>query len=141
MEVYIHGVVQEAKDRNTGYIRDIDSFIELRRRTVGATVTAVLHFLFTEIPNEVLDHPTMQRLVELIVDIMMYDNVRRSLSFKLKSLTHISQDIVSYQKENAADEPHNMLTVYMHARKAPLQEAIDRSGKEIDRCVEEFVQL
>ena len=141
MEDYVHSVVQEAKDRNAGYIRDIDSFIELRRRTVGATVTAVLHFLFTEIPNEVLDHPTMQRLVELIVDIMMYDNVRRSLSFKLKSLTHISQDIVSYQKENAADEPHNMLTVYMHARKAPLQEAIDWSGKEIDRCVEEFVQL
>lgn len=34
-----------------------------------------------------------------------------------------------------------MLTVYMHARKASLQEAIDWSGKEIDRCVEEFVQL
>ena len=34
-----------------------------------------------------------------------------------------------------------MLTVYMHARKASLQEAIDWLGKEIDRCVEEFVQL
>ena len=34
-----------------------------------------------------------------------------------------------------------MLTVYMHARKASLQEAIDWLGKKLDRCVEEFVHL
>ena len=87
MEVYIHGVVQEAKDRNTGYIRDIDSFIELRRKTSGISNCIALLFLFTEIPDEILDHPTMQRLVELIVDIMTYENVRCPLSFKHKGLT------------------------------------------------------
>jgi len=123
-EKYVHATIQEAKDRNPGYIRDIDSFMELRRHTAGGAICAALNFLFTDIPDEILDHPTMRRLTELFVDVLIHEN-----------------DIVSYQKEDAADEPHNMLTVYMHASKVSLQEAIDWSETEIDRCVEEFVQL
>ena len=42
-EDYVHGIVQEAKERNAGYIRDIGSFIELRRKTIGAIICAALH--------------------------------------------------------------------------------------------------
>ena len=143
MEDHIHGVVQEAKDRNSGYIRDIDSLIKLRRKTVGVAVSAALLFLFTEIPDEILDHPTMQRLVELSIDIVFYENVCRPFTIQTQepNTYFLPQDILSYQKEHAANEPHNMATVYMRAHKVSLQEAIDWLGKQIDRFVEEFVQL
>lgn len=119
--------------------------MELRRHTAGGTICAALNFLFVEIPDEILDHPTMRRLTELFVDVLIHENVCNPIPLLIETqevLTYsLPQDIVSYQKEDAADEAHNMLTVYMHARKVSLQEAIDWSEKEIDRCVEEFVQL
>ena len=77
----------------------------------------------TEIPDEVLDHPNMQCLVESFINIIMYDNVHHFLTIQTQEPNAYfpPQDILLYQKEDAADESHNMLTVYMHARKASLQ--------------------
>ena len=35
-----------------------------------------MNYLLTEIPDEVLDHPTMQRLTLLAVELLMSENVR-----------------------------------------------------------------
>ena len=53
----------------------------------------------------------------------MYDNVHHFLTIQTQEPNAYfpPQDILLYQKEDAADESHNMLTVYMHARKASLQ--------------------
>lgn len=47
----------------------------------------------------------------------------------------------SYQKEVAANEPHNLLTVVMHAYGMSLQEAIDWTGERIEEFINEFVDL
>ena len=35
-----------------------------------------MNYLLAEIPDEVLDHPTMQRLTLLTVELLMFENVR-----------------------------------------------------------------
>jgi hypothetical protein len=49
--------------------------------------------------------------------------------------------LFSFQKEEAASEPHNMLTTYMHVHGASVQEAVDWSSKQIDEVVKEFLEL
>ena len=142
-EDYVHGIVQEAINRNAGYIRDIGSFIELRRKTIGVTICAALHFLFTEIPDEVLDHPTMQRLVEPFINIMIYDNVHNFLTIQTQeSNTYFPpQDILSYQKEDAANEPHNILSLYACSQGFfARSHRLDGEGNR-QMCRREFVQL
>ena len=123
-EDYITGVAQEARDRNAGHIRDIEDFLDLRRRTVAGFVVAAGNYPLKDISDELLDHPVMHRLEELVTDFVIYEN-----------------DLFSYQKEEAASEPHNMLTTYMHAGNASIQEAIDWSGEQIDKVVKEFIEL
>ena len=52
-DLYIDSVVQEAKDRNAGLIRDLASFIPLRRGTVGVYVAMLMTTLDSEIPPQV----------------------------------------------------------------------------------------
>jgi hypothetical protein len=74
------GVVQEARDRNAGYIRDIEGFLDLRRRTVAGFVVAAGNYLFKELSDELLDHPVMRRLEELVTDFVIHENVRSLLT-------------------------------------------------------------
>ena len=75
-DYYIDSVVQEAKDRNSGFIPDLASFIPLRRGTVGTLILILMAAADSEIPDEVYDHATMQRMLELIKDIVIVENVR-----------------------------------------------------------------
>ena len=72
-------------------------------RPMGLLFVLALHFLFTEIPDEVLDHPTMQRLLELFIDIVVYDNVHHFLTNQTQEpKTYFPpQDMLSYQKEES----------------------------------------
>ena len=72
---YIDCVVQEAKDRNAGLIRDLASFIPLRRGTVALYIVALMAAADSEILDQVYDHPTMQRMLDLFNDIVIVENV------------------------------------------------------------------
>ena len=73
---YIDAVVQEAKDRNAGLIRDLASFIPVRRGTTALYIVVLMAATDSEIPHQVYDHPTMQRMLDLINDIVILENVR-----------------------------------------------------------------
>ena len=75
-DIYIDSVVQEAKDRNAGLIRDLASFILLRRGTIAMYIMALISALDLEVPPQVFDHPTTQRMLDLISDIVFIENVR-----------------------------------------------------------------
>ena len=72
---YIDCVVQEAKDRNAGLIRDLASFIPLRRGTVALHIVALMAAADSKIPDQVYDHATMQRMLDVISDIVTVENV------------------------------------------------------------------
>ena len=75
-DLYIDSVVQEGKDKNAGLIRDLASFIPLRRGTIALYLMALMTTLDSEVPPQVYDHPTMQRMLDLISDIIFIENVR-----------------------------------------------------------------
>ena len=61
-------------DRNARLIRDLASFIPLRRRTLDVYIAILMTTLDLEIPPQV--YPTMQRMLDLISDMILLENVR-----------------------------------------------------------------
>ncbi|KAG1778792.1 terpenoid synthase [Suillus placidus] len=95
---YLEGVVQQAIDRSGHHIRDIQSYFDVRRKSVGATSAFALLELGLDIPDEVISHPTIQDMEMASIDMIFLNN-----------------DIASYNVEQArGDEGHNIITIVMH---------------------------
>lgn len=97
-EQYLEGVVQEAIDRSEHHVHDIQSYLDVRRRTVGARPAFALLELGLDIPDEVISHPTIEDVVAASTDMIALAN-----------------DIASYNLEQArGDDGHNIVTIVMH---------------------------
>ncbi|CCM04069.1 uncharacterized protein FIBRA_06228 [Fibroporia radiculosa] len=95
---YLESVVSQAADRDSGVIRDVDSYLANRRENIGARPSYVPLELGIELPDEVFYHPVIVELSIHIADLIIFDN-----------------DLASYNKEQAhGDDQHNILTVIMH---------------------------
>ncbi|KAG1854771.1 isoprenoid synthase domain-containing protein [Suillus tomentosus] len=94
---YLEGVVQQAIDRSRHHIHDIDSYFDVRRRTIGARPAFALLELGFDIPDEVISHPAIENVVSASTDMLILAN-----------------DIVSYNLEQArGDDSHNIVTIIM----------------------------
>jgi len=58
---YVYGVIDEASDREKGYVRGIADFLELRRLTAGAYASFFSVELGLDIPDKVMAHPAWLR--------------------------------------------------------------------------------
>ncbi|RKU48578.1 terpene cyclase, variant 3 [Coniochaeta pulveracea] len=96
-EEYLNAVVDEAKDRSHHRIRDVRSYLKLRRNTIGAKPSFAILEAGMELPEEVLNHPVLVELTNLTIDLLCIGN-----------------DLVSYNKEQASgDDEHNIITIIM----------------------------
>ncbi|KAG1856653.1 terpenoid synthase [Suillus subalutaceus] len=96
-ELYLESMVQQANDRNEHCIRDIESYIDVRRDTVAMKAVFALLELGLDIPDEVISHPTIEAMAIASMDMVFIDN-----------------DIASYNMEQArGDASHNMITIVM----------------------------
>ncbi|KAG1746797.1 isoprenoid synthase domain-containing protein [Suillus occidentalis] len=94
---YLHGVVAEALDREQGHKRTIEDYLKLRRYTGGAQPCLVICEMGMDLPDEVFYHPVIMGLAECITDLLVIDN-----------------DMISYNKEQAAgNEGHNIISTVM----------------------------
>jgi len=143
MDEYLEGVVQQAADRSGHLIRDIQSYFDLRRKTVGIRPSYALLELGLDIPDEVIAHPAIEDMVVASMDMVILAN-----------------DITSYNLEQARGyDSHNIVTIVMHEldtdvngamlwvadRHAKLEEkyfkamaAIPKWGERIDSQVMEY---
>ncbi|KAG1847826.1 terpenoid synthase [Suillus subalutaceus] len=95
---YLDGVVQQAIDRSGHHIRDIQSYFDVRRKTIGAWPSFALLELGLDIPDEVISHPTIEDMAVASTDMIALTN-----------------DIISYNREHArGDDGHNIVTIVMH---------------------------
>lgn len=85
MSDYLDGTAEQAEDRNKSYIRDLDSYFELRRKTIGVLSSFNILEMDTEIPDEVLEHPVIAELLSLAVDLTIIANVSRQLCFRTQA--------------------------------------------------------
>ncbi|KAG1876689.1 terpenoid synthase [Suillus subalutaceus] len=94
---FIEGIVQQAMDRSGHHIRDIQSYFDVRRKTVAAGPSFVFLELGLDIPDEVISHPTIEDMVVASTDMIALAN-----------------DVTSYNKEQACgDDSHNIVTIVM----------------------------
>lgn len=74
-EEYLHGTAQQAEDRGTAYIRDIASYLEVRRQTIGARPSFNILEMDMDLPDEVIEHPTIKEMELLAIDLTIIANV------------------------------------------------------------------
>ncbi|KAF8554246.1 terpenoid synthase [Imleria badia] len=92
---YLEAVVQQAIDRSGHRIRDIKSYFDLRRRTIGTRPTFSLIELALDIPDEIMSSPTIQEMTLASTDMIILKN-----------------DVASYNLEQSrGDDSHNILRV------------------------------
>jgi len=71
----VAAICQQAEDRDNSFVRGVDSYMALRRGTVGAQPTFDLLLLAMEIPDEKLDDPKIVELELLATDMIILANV------------------------------------------------------------------
>lgn len=79
---YVDSVVEQSSDRDHHCQRDIQSYLTLRRFTIGAEPSFVLNAMHMDLPDHVVSHTTLKRLEQLATDMIILGN-----------------DIVSYDRE------------------------------------------
>ncbi|WP_146209719.1 hypothetical protein [Vitiosangium sp. GDMCC 1.1324] len=123
---YFKGTIWEAEVRSQRVCLDVDTYIELRRLSVGTymgftQVEAIEGFL---LPESVLSHPAIAELIQTATDVIAWANDLFSLAQDLKDDFHPNL-VFSIQKQHGL----------------PLQEAIDRAVEMHDAAVRRFIEL
>ncbi|TCD66576.1 terpene cyclase [Steccherinum ochraceum] len=106
---FLDSVVDQAADRDDGRYRSIEEYLERRRANIGTRPSLVPLEFGLDLPDDVLYHPVLVELTDYIVDITLIDN-----------------DIVSYNKEQAAgDDRYNLVTLAMRQFQLDFDGAVD----------------
>jgi len=71
---YVDAVVQQSQDRDQGFQRDLQSYLGLRRFTIGAEPSFALNAIEMDFPDEIIEHPTIKRLEGLTTDMIIVWN-------------------------------------------------------------------
>ncbi|CAJ2505787.1 Uu.00g131810.m01.CDS01 [Anthostomella pinea] len=104
----------------------VEAYLKFRRGTIVSLnpsntawqhVVSALYAAGLDLPQEVLDHPSIQACQEVAVDLVLLDN-----------------DLLSYKKDLVEGEDLNMINIIRAHRNLPLQEAIDNIGVMLDAC-------
>ncbi|KAJ3730328.1 terpenoid synthase [Lentinula raphanica] len=122
-DAYTTSVVEQAEDRVTHYIHsNVDSYLRVRRDTIGAKPSFALLYLATDLPEGFLSDPLVENISTLAIDMLIIGN-----------------DICSYNIEQArGDDGHNMVTVVMTSMSLNLNEALLWISNFHDNLAESF---
>ncbi|THU75845.1 terpenoid synthase, partial [Dendrothele bispora CBS 962.96] len=122
---YFQSASEQARDREAGVIPDLESYIALRRDTSGCKSTfALIEYANNlNIPDEVMEHPMIRSLDEACNDLVAWSN-----------------DLFSFNKEQAIGDTHNMIVVIMNGQGYDLQTAVDTVGELCRQSIDRFVQ-
>ncbi|KAF8888381.1 terpenoid synthase [Gymnopilus junonius] len=101
-------LVHQAQYRDLHVVPSIETYLQIRRQTIGVYPSFAMIELPYDLPAYVVNHPVVQDLARLSRDLIILDN-----------------DILSYNKEQASEEiPHNLITVVMYYEQCNLYQAI-----------------
>ncbi|KAH9945422.1 terpenoid synthase [Epithele typhae] len=123
MDLFFRAVAQQAKDRTRGDVPSFEEYVALRWDTSGCKPCFALieYAAGIDLPDEVASHPTVRALEEAANSYISWSN-----------------DIFSYNVEQARGDSHNMLVVVMQRHAISLQEAVDFVGGLCDASIARF---
>ena len=84
---YLDAVVQQAEDRTRQHIRGLDSYLEVRRDTIGSKPSFAMLELEMELPDDVFNHPILENLRLWVTDMLCIGNVSSSSPSTTKLIT------------------------------------------------------
>ncbi|EIM89671.1 terpenoid synthase, partial [Stereum hirsutum FP-91666 SS1] len=125
MNMFFQAVEQQANDRGGEVVPDLESYIDMRRDTSGCkpVFDLIEYALGFELPEEVVDHPVIKALNQGANDLVTWSN-----------------DVFSYNVEQARGDTHNMICIFMEHDGCTLQESIDRVGGLCKQTIDAFVE-
>ncbi|KAK7690888.1 hypothetical protein QCA50_005990 [Cerrena zonata] len=125
VDSYVRSVVREAAYRDDRSTPDVESYIALRRETSAVRPSfALIEFSAgVDLPDEVIAHPLI-----------------RSMEMAINDWTSWTNDIFSYNKEQAVGSTHNLVAAIMYERGVDIQTAINQAGDLCLECVVSFEQ-
>jgi 5-epi-alpha-selinene synthase len=126
LEDYFQGCVWEATNRANGIIPDVESYIRLRRSSVGVyavlALTEFCHQLI--IPDILKEHSIVKKLELITTDIIAWSN-----------------DIFSASREIASGDVHNLVFVLHKQEQFSIEKAIERVTEIHDQEVRSLIDL
>lgn len=111
---YLDSLPEEARDRETGRLRDRDEHFDLRRRTGGLLPSFDFIYIPFNLSDEVADHEIVNRMTRVTGDLVI-----------------IANDVYSYNVEQAGGQKrvaHNIVDVVLRERQKGVQDAMDVVG-------------
>ena len=73
---YVSAVIDEASDRNEGRVRGINDYLDVRKSTLAIYPSYFCLELGLDIPDEIMTHPAIRSLLDLVADSTLLTNVR-----------------------------------------------------------------
>ncbi|KAI6008809.1 isoprenoid synthase domain-containing protein [Pisolithus orientalis] len=129
-ERFIHGFYlffaaseREVERRSKGYIADLESYIAYRRDTSACKpcYAMIEYAVGIDLPDEVVSHPAIMAMGEAANDMISWSN-----------------DIYSYNKEQARGDIHNLVMILMYEQGLDLQGAVDAAGAYWEAALQRF---
>ncbi|KAK0452226.1 terpenoid synthase [Armillaria borealis] len=121
---YTHAVYQQAEDRECGRTRNLNDYMTLRRGTIGVRPSFDFFILTDDVPDEVVKHPQVEKLVQAAID-----------------MTIIANDVYSYNVEQSrGDDAHNIVAVTMMDKGLDIQGAMDCVGRRYHQIARTFIE-
>lgn len=120
---FVNAVYVQALDRDMNRLRTVESYIKTRRENIGAQAAYMPAVLAIDIPDEAYYHPAVVELCNLCADLLVLGNVSAPTQ-TIAQAHNFPQDLASYNKEQAAGDQYNILTVVMNQFGYSLDEAL-----------------
>jgi 5-epi-alpha-selinene synthase len=126
LEDYFYGCVQEATNRAKGIVPDLDTYIMIRRSSVGVYAVLALSEFCNQfiIPDVLRNHHLVKKLELITTDIIAWSN-----------------DIFSASREIASGDVHNLIFVLHYHKKISLEKAIEQVVKIHNEEVHSLIKV
>ncbi|KAK1231745.1 Anterior gradient protein 3 [Marasmius sp. AFHP31] len=123
LELFFEAVNIQTIARDSDVIPDLETYIDVRRDTSGCKPCWALieYALDIDLPEEVASSPAIKALNEYTNDLVTWSN-----------------DIFSYNVEQARGDTHNMIVILMVHYGHTLQSAMDFVGEKCRNCIDNF---
>ncbi|KAK5998053.1 Delta(6)-protoilludene synthase [Cladobotryum mycophilum] len=122
---FLDGLCSEANDRGRAHTRDLQTYMALRRCTIGSQPCFDFLLILSDLPDTTLNNGLIKELEMLATDMVI-----------------LSNDICSWNIEQSrADEAHNIVTVAMVEKQIPVQEAINFAAERFKVCASQFTEI
>ncbi|KAF8574201.1 terpenoid synthase [Ramaria rubella] len=125
MGLFFEGRYAQAKHRESGVVPALDVYINIRRDSSGLKplIDFFEYTLQIDLPDYVINNPIMQTMKQCVNDFCTWSN-----------------DLFSFNKEQACGDTYNMVVILMKTQGLNLQTAVDYVGDMCFKTLDAFCE-